>query len=195
MTAWFRCLHSGTTLRRLPWGFVAASLVACDSATAGNSQTPNVELAADVVATGLDTVWELAWGPDDFIWITERGGRISRLDPQSGTVTPAGQVAVSEIGEGGLMGLAFHPDFASQPWVYVAHTYSAQGGRETASSGCALTEPLWPPGLLADIPDRPFSNGSRLVVDLIACCISRPVTRRMPLLRRTAMHWLGRFSG
>ena len=166
MTAWFRCLRWGTTLRRLPLAFAAAALPACDSATAGDPQAPNVELAADVVATGLDTVWELAWGPDGFIWITERGGRISRLDPQSGTVTLAGQVAVSEIGEGGLMGLAFHPDFASQPWIYAAHTYSAPGGTRNRVvrmrfDGTALATPEV---LLADIPGSSIHNGSRLAV-------------------------------
>lgn len=166
MTAWFRCRHWRTAWRRLPLAFAAAALPACDSATAGNPQMPNVELAADVVATGLDTVWELAWGPDGFIWITERGGRISRLDPQSGTVTPAGQVAVSEIGEGGLMGLAFHPDFANQPWIYAAHTYSAQGGTRNRVvrmrfDGTSLGTPEV---LLADIPGSSIHNGSRLAV-------------------------------
>jgi glucose/arabinose dehydrogenase len=145
---------------------VAAALLACDSATAGNSQAPNVELATDVVATGLDTVWELAWGPDGFIWITERPGRISRLNLQSGAVTLAGQVAVSEIGEGGLMGLAFHPDFAGQPWVYVAHTYTAQGGTRNRVvrmrfDGTSLGTPEV---LLADIPGSSIHNGSRLAV-------------------------------
>jgi len=166
MTAWFRCLRSGTALRCLPRAFAAAAVLACDSATARISQPPNVELAADVVATGLDTVWELAWGPDGFIWITERGGRISRLNTQSGAVTLAGQVAVSEIGEGGLMGLAFHPDFASQPWVYVAHTYTAQGGTRNRVvrmrfDGTSLGTPEV---LLADIPGSSIHNGSRLAV-------------------------------
>ena len=39
------------------------------------------------VASKLDTPWEILWGPDDHIWITERYGRISRLDPNSGAIT------------------------------------------------------------------------------------------------------------
>src|SRR6185503_1434253 len=81
---------------RLVRALVATALLGCDSATAGNNQTPNVELVTDVVATGLDTVWELAWGPDGFIWMTERGGRISRMDPQTGSRTTVGQVDVAE---------------------------------------------------------------------------------------------------
>lgn len=138
----------------------------CGTATAGDEPPlPNVDLAAEVVASGLDTVWELAWGPDGAVWITERGGRISRFNPSSGAVTPVGQVAVSEIGEGGLMGLAFHPDFATSPWVYVAHTYSAAGTRNRVIrmryDGTSLGSPEV---ILADIPGSSIHNGSRLAI-------------------------------
>ncbi|MGH7555631.1 MAG: PQQ-dependent sugar dehydrogenase, partial [Longimicrobiales bacterium] len=101
---------------------VAIAISACDSATGGNPDLPNAELGTEVVASNLDTVWELAWGPDGFIWVTERGGRISRLNPQSGSMTTVAELAVVEQGEGGLMGLTFHPDFSTQPWVYAVHT-------------------------------------------------------------------------
>lgn len=145
---------------------VAAILLGCDSATAGNPEPPNVELGTTVVATGLDTVWELVWGPDGFIWFTERGGRISRLNPQTGAVSVVGQVVVSEIGEGGLMGLTFHPDFATQPWVYVAHTYSSQGGTRNRVvrmrfDGTALGSLEI---LVTDIPGSSIHNGARLAI-------------------------------
>ena len=151
--------------RLLRTGAIAA-LVACDSATAGGAEQPNVDLATDVVASGLDTVWELVWGPDGFIWMTERGGRISRVSPQTGVVTPVGQVAVSEIGEGGLMGLALHPDFATQPWVYVAHTYTSQAGtrnrvvRFRYDGNTLGSQEI----LVTDIPGSSIHNGSRLVI-------------------------------
>src|SRR5688500_3492831 len=90
----------------VPRRVVFALLLGCDSATDGDPQQPpdtlqnpppNAEIETDVVATGLDTVWELAWGPDGMIWMTERGGRISRVNPQSGAVTLVGTVSVSEV--------------------------------------------------------------------------------------------------
>lgn len=143
-----------------------ALLITCDSATAGNTGEPNADLAVDVVATNLDTVWELVWGPDGFIWMTERGGRISRVNPQSGAVTPVGQVPASEIGEGGLMGLALHPDFATQPWIYAAHTYTSQAGirnrvvRYLYEGGALGASEI----LLTDIPGSSIHNGSRLAI-------------------------------
>jgi glucose/arabinose dehydrogenase len=88
------------------------------------------------------------------------------VDPQSGVVTPAGQVSVQEIGEGGLMGLAFHPDFFSQPFVYVAHSYAAAGGTRNRIArlrfnGTALEAPQT---LLENIPGASIHNGSRVAV-------------------------------
>lgn len=128
---------------------------------------PNVELDAEVVATNLDTVWELSWGPDGRVWVTERGGRISRMDPQSLAMTQVAQLPVNEAGEGGLMGLAFHPDFASQPWVYVSHTYAAQGGSprnrvvRMRFDGASLGAPEV---ILSDIQGSFIHNGSRLAI-------------------------------
>jgi glucose/arabinose dehydrogenase len=141
-------------------------LLGCDSATDGSAQPPNVEVNTEVVATGLDTVWELVWAPDGFIWMTERAGRVSRVNPQSGTVTVVGQLAVSEIGEGGLMGLALHPDFPSQPWVYLAHTYNGPSGVRNRVvraryDGSTLGTPEV---LLNDIPGSSIHNGARLVI-------------------------------
>ena len=124
------------------------------------------ELEVTTVAGNLDTVWELAWGPDASIWLTERAGTISRLDPATGRVTRAGTVAVSEVGEGGLMGLTFHPDWASQPWVYVAHTYAAPGGSRNRVvrmrwDGASLGAPQV---LLDGVPAAGNHNGSRLAV-------------------------------
>lgn len=89
----------------------------------------NLQLRVETVASGLNTVWDLAWAPDAQMWFTERGGRVSRLDVKTGQVTPVGDVpGVTERGESGLMGMAFHPDFPREPWVYFAHTYTSNGG-------------------------------------------------------------------
>lgn len=163
--------RSGST-RRSRWGQGALSrlalslvLTGCDAATAGN-QSPNVDLAAEVLATNLDTVWDLAWGPDEFIWMTERGGRVSRVNPRTGAVTEIGQIAVSESGEGGLMGIAFHPDFATEPWVYLAHTYDDAGLRNRVVrvryNGTQLQGS--PEPIVDDIPGSSIHNGSRLAI-------------------------------
>ena len=48
-----------------------------------------------VLTSGLEGPWEVTWGPDDMLWVTERAGRrVVRIDPQKdpslrGSVTGA----------------------------------------------------------------------------------------------------------
>jgi glucose/arabinose dehydrogenase len=124
-------------------------------------------LKVETLVTGLTTPWDLVWGPDGQIWLTERGGRISRVNPATGQRTTVGQVPqVSESGESGLMGLALHPDFASQPFVYVAHSYQQSGALRNR-----LVRMRWdgqslgtPEVLLSDIPASSIHDGSRLAI-------------------------------
>ena len=118
------------------------------------------------LVSGLDTPWDLAWGPDGMIWVSERGGRISRVDPASGTRSTAGTVSVYESGEGGLMGIAFHPDFVREPFLYAMHTYSSNRGANNK-----LVRMRWDgrvlgaaETLLDEIPGGGIHNGSRIAV-------------------------------
>jgi glucose/arabinose dehydrogenase len=123
-------------------------------------------LQAETVASGLDTPWDLALAPDGSIWFTERGGRVSRLDLQAGTVTVLGQIDVLESGESGLMGMAFHPAFPDTPAVFLAHSYGRADGvgnrlvRVTYRDG-RLVDPVT---LLDDIPGARNHDGARLAV-------------------------------
>ena len=124
------------------------------------------DLQAETLTSGLDTPWELAWGPDDTIWVTERAGAIHRVDPANGNATEVGRVEVTEVGESGLMGMAFHPDFHAQPFVYLAHSFDI--GNEIRNrlvrmrfNGVALEAAE---ALLDDIPGDRIHNGSRLSI-------------------------------
>ena len=82
-----------------------------------------------VVATGLDGPWEVAWGPDRQLWVTERRGRrVVRINPADGarsTLVTLPEVHQS-VGQDGLLGLALHPDLlrgSNADFVYVAFTY------------------------------------------------------------------------
>ena len=120
----------------------------------------------ETVVSGLDTPWDLAWGPDDAIWMTERPGRVSRIDPVTGTLTRVGLVEVLEQGESGLMGMAFHPDFEEEPYVYLAHSYRARGGIENRLIRLRYDGVgLGAPEILIDaIPGRRNHDGSRLAM-------------------------------
>src|SRR5689334_4368064 len=83
-----------------------------------------------VLASGLAGPWEVTWGPDNLLWVTERTGkRITRIDPSNGARTVA--VTIGEVlapgSQDGLLGMALHPDLlkgTGRDWVYAAYTYS-----------------------------------------------------------------------
>src|SRR6185295_5466998 len=85
-----------------------------------------------VVVSGLAGPWELTWGPDNLLWVTERTGkRITRIDPASGKRSVA--VTIDEVsapgGQDGLLGMALHPELlqgTGNDYVYVAYTYIDQ---------------------------------------------------------------------
>src|SRR6266850_6773872 len=90
--------------------------------------------AMRVVTTGLAGPWEVTWGPDGFLWITERvGKRITRVNPTDGSQTVA--VTIDEVyqtlAQDGLLGMALHPDLLKgkgTDYVYVAYTYDGDPG-------------------------------------------------------------------
>ena len=85
-----------------------------------------------VLISGLAGPWEITWGPDNMIWVTERTGkRISRIDPSTGARSVA--ITIPEVsapgGQDGLLGMALHPDLlkgTANQYVYAAYTYVDQ---------------------------------------------------------------------
>lgn len=147
----------------------ALALATCDAPRTTTS-TPSVSseaapFTATTLVSGLSTPWDLVWGPDSMIWVSERGGTISRVDPKNGNKAVAGRLTVRESGESGLMGIALHPDFAHQPFVYAMHSYGAADG----STINRLVRMHWdgstlgtPTVLLDGILGGSIHNGSRL---------------------------------
>lgn len=132
-----------------------------------SAANPVAAIREKVVASGLDHPWEILWGPDNHIWMTEREGRISRLDPSSGAVKPVFTInEVTSNGEGGLLGMALHPSFSSSPYVYVVYNYEIGGDyREKlvrySYTGSTLVSPMV---MLDNIDAAGIHNGSRLLI-------------------------------
>lgn len=82
-------------------------------------------LTSRVVKDSLDIPWEILWGPDDHIWMTERYGRVSRINPETGKqdVLLDASSDVYQNSESGMMGMVLHPDFSNTPHVFIAYTY------------------------------------------------------------------------
>jgi PQQ-dependent dehydrogenase (s-GDH family) len=116
------------------------------------------------LVSGLSDPWEITYGKDNYLWVTEaRGYRVRRIHPNTGvsqTVLDLNSMKnfprydkISDAidggkpwPQGGLMGLAMHPDFMTgKPYIYLTyiHTFAgaASGGNgcSSGSAGCFFT--------------------------------------------------------
>lgn len=77
----------------------------------------------------LEIPWQLIFLPEsDRALVTERPGRIRLIKEGILRDEPYANIKVAHRGEGGLMGLAHHPDFPTKPYLYIMYTYQADTG-------------------------------------------------------------------
>ena len=120
------------------------------------------------IVTNLDTPWEILWGPDDHIWITERYGKVSRLNPETGELNELIIIdQVYEQGESGLLGMVLHPDFSNNPSVFLVYNYleSSSIKERLVKYSYEKGKLVSPRTLLEGISGAGNHNGSRLIID------------------------------
>ena len=119
-------------------------------AFAGQTRAPavksNVAYQISDYAKGLDHPWGLAFLPDGRLLVTERPGRL-RIVGKDGALSGAvgGVPKVDARDQGGLLGIAVDPKFATNGFVYLAYAEPREGGNGTAVArgrldGQALTD-------------------------------------------------------
>ena len=126
---------------------------------------PSAEVAT-VLAGGLEIPWALAFLPGGDMLITERPGRIRLYEAATGLVEePLFEIDdVVYRGEGGLLGIAVHPEFEEHPYVYVYYTYQEGQALANRVARYTLTERslIDRQVLLAALPGANIHNGGRL---------------------------------
>ena len=117
------------------------------------------------IAENLEIPWGLAFLPNGNILVTERPGRVKLID-KSGNIKLISQLQnVLHIGEGGLLGIALHPNFSSNGYVYFYYTYS--NSQDTTFNRVVRMvykdEKLSNEEIIVDkIPGAPNHNGGRI---------------------------------
>ncbi len=80
--------------------------------------------AISVFAQNLTIPWGMVFLPDGDMLVTERTGSLRRLGKDNTTIDIPD---VRHFGEGGLMGIAIHPDFESNRFLYLYFTVDDDG--------------------------------------------------------------------
>ncbi|MGW0579482.1 PQQ-dependent sugar dehydrogenase [Streptomyces sp. NPDC002920] len=128
------------------------------SSSPSAEETPPAKGTVEVVRTvaeGLNSPWGLAPLPEGGLLVASRDeGTITHVDTETGRKTEAGEVpGVSAAGEGGLLGLALSPDYASDHMVYAYFT-SASDNRIVRM----IYDPKRPAGDQLGAPDTVFKG-------------------------------------
>jgi quinoprotein glucose dehydrogenase len=93
-------------------------------------------VTAETFLDGLDVVWGLQFAPDGRLFLTEKPGRV-RVVSRDGVIDPTPWLTVADVNartrERGLLGIALHPQFPEQPWVYVMYTADTDGDGEVVN--------------------------------------------------------------
>lgn len=84
------------------------------------------EADLEVIAQDLNIPWEIAFLPDNSLLITQRPGTLLKITDQRQIIEIEG---VEHVGEGGLLGLALHPDFKDNHWLYLYLTTKGEDDR------------------------------------------------------------------
>ena len=144
---------------------IALLSVACSKESESQLYIGSTAIDTTTIISGIDTPWELLYGPDGYLWFTERAGKVSRFNLLTGERNIILTIPdVLEYGEAGLLGMALHPGFDAEPWVYLVYNYSSgefikERLVRYVWNGSTLTDGIT---LINNIPANSYHNGSRL---------------------------------
>jgi len=108
------------------------------------------KIRVSVVTSGLSHPWAIAFLPEGGMLITERPGRLRVV--RDGVLDPDAISGVPQVrtdGNGGLMDVALHPQFAENGLVYLTYTKPVGNGRGAP----ALARGRLEAGALTDVRD------------------------------------------
>jgi len=173
-------MNSSTQRIRRPLMTVIATMtattLAMSVATAQSQAQPAVfksmqhDYRVVTVVEGLVNPWSIAFLPGGDMLVTERPGRLRIVRGGKLLDTPVrGLPEVWARGQGGLLDVVAHPDYANNKLIYLSYSKPIEGGAATTAvvrgkfDGAALTE--LKEVFLADTKGAPGHFGSRLAFD------------------------------
>ncbi|WP_372636904.1 PQQ-dependent sugar dehydrogenase [Fodinibius sp.] len=126
-------------------------------------------VGVSTIASGLEVPWEITWGPDGWIWMTEQKGVVSKLNPRTGE-----KVEMLKLQDvylrttPGLLGMDIHPDQENYPYIFLLYNSREEEGEDRIALNLVRytvgADTLSEAETLLDIPGGRGHNGSRLTI-------------------------------
>lgn len=112
------------------WLMLLMSLLVGPAALGQTAPAPSVPTRVEVIASGLNHPWSLAFLPDGSVLVTERNGGLRRI--HRGRMTRiAGVPPVLADGQGGLFDVVPDPDFAKTGMIYLTYAHGTRRANST----------------------------------------------------------------
>ncbi|MGV3538985.1 MAG: PQQ-dependent sugar dehydrogenase, partial [Rufibacter sp.] len=96
----------------------------------------------DTVVTGLNVPWAMAFLPNGDMFITERGGTLYRFTQDRQLQKVEGTPEVLAEGQGGLLDVKLHPDFAKNNTLFLSYSAVKREGGQTLSTTAIMRAKL-----------------------------------------------------
>lgn len=100
-------------------------------------KTELLTIALDTIVSGMVQPWGMVFLPSGDMLVTEQSGEIYRIDKDLNMNLVSGVPEVKYRGQGGLLDLELHPDYANNGWLYVSYSDFRIEGKDTLA-GTAL---------------------------------------------------------
>ncbi|MEW6494405.1 MAG: PQQ-dependent sugar dehydrogenase [Cyanobacteriota bacterium] len=145
---------------------IAANQRDCILVENGYGSQGQVAVNAQEVVSGLEVPWGIIFLSGGDMLVTERAGQVRLVLNGQLQSKPVATVAVSDQGEGGLLGIVAHPQFAENRLFYLYYTAQRNGSPvnrverwQLSADGLSAS----PDKIILDnIPVARFHNGGRL---------------------------------
>lgn len=159
-----------------PFAFFLLAITLCTSCTREDevAQLPLIDnvvlsksiLKVEVLAKDLTVPWDLAYADDGFLWFTEQSGGVYKINLKTAKKTKILTIEnLYTVRTAGLLGLAIHPDFKRNPYLFLNYTIQRDSKIFNKLVKYQFkNDTLINPKLLLEIPGNKSHNGARLAI-------------------------------
>lgn len=104
--------------------------------------TEAMDVRLDTVLSGLKSPWGMTFLPDGDLLFTEKDGQLYRYTPAGEQQEISGVPEVTAQGQGGLLDVELHPQFAENNWIYLSYSKPKQEGGQTLATTAVMRAKL-----------------------------------------------------
>jgi aldose sugar dehydrogenase len=83
--------------------------------------TESITIKLDAIFSGIEVPWDMNWLPNGDMLVTERSGKLYRINSEGKSNEIKGVPKVLSKAQGGLFEILLHPDFKSNHFVYLSY--------------------------------------------------------------------------